>query len=90
MISRDMYCHILKISGKFLNFWLIYKNVFLLGDHDHVRLDQVRVSFLSDHKVPLCSYAESFRSISLFLANICEFQSKRLTGRVVVVVVGGE
>ena len=43
-----------------------------MGDHgdvrswqSEVRLDQVRVSILSDHNVPLPSYAESFKSISL-------------------------
>ena len=41
-------------------FWLIFKDLLLLGDHGRVRswlgvvrLDQVRVSFLRDHKVSL-------------------------------------
>ena len=63
-----------------------------MGDHGHVRswlsevrLDQVSISFLCDHKVPLWSFAENLRSIFLILAKICEFQSKCLTARVVVV-----
>ena len=59
-----------------------------MGEHDHVRswlsearLNQVSISLLCDHKVPLQSFAENLRSISLVLAKICEFQSKGLTGR---------
>ena len=58
-----------------------------MGVDDHVRswlsevrLDQVSISLLCDHKVPLLSFAENLRSISLVLAKICEFQGKCLTG----------
>ena len=57
MILTDTYGHILKFSGRYLHFCLIYKDLFKLGDHGHVkswlgevRLDQVRVSFLGGQK----------------------------------------
>ena len=55
MLSSDTYNHILKFLGQYIQFGKIYKDLFLLGDHGHVRfwlgevrLDQVRVSFLND------------------------------------------
>ena len=70
MISRDPYDHILKVSGKYIDFWSSYKCLLKLGDHDSVRsrlgkgrLDQVRLGSLNNLEGPLQSYPESFRSI---------------------------
>ena len=71
----DPHGHILKVSGLYLNFLLIYKNLLQLGDHGHVRsrqnevrLDQVKVGLISDVKGPIYLYPEGFRSIYCFLA----------------------
>ena len=60
MISSYPYGHILKVSGQYLHFWLIYKDLFSMGDHGHdrswqneVRLDQVMVGLPSDLKLSL-------------------------------------
>ena len=60
-----------------LIFKFIYEDLFKLGDHGHdrsglseVRLEQVRVGFLSDLKRPLWLYPESFRRISSFWADL--------------------
>ena len=57
MILTDPNGYILKFSGRYLHFWLIYKDLLKLGDHGHVRswlgevrLDQVRVSVLGGQK----------------------------------------
>ena len=59
MILRDQCGPILNVSGRYFNFWFIYKDLLQLGDHGHVRsclgevrFDNVRVSFLSVHRGP--------------------------------------
>ena len=60
MISRDPYDNILKDSGQYVYFWLTYKGLLYLGDHDHdrsllgeVRLNQMRSGLKIYRKEPI-------------------------------------